>query len=151
MDAPALLPGLILQHLPSGRHKARLVRLASQLSLSYRCLQEQLQETSQPASGHPALPCQKRSDLYAALLSPALLTATAQSSALSLSHPGAIAVPTHSPTSDTALQRRTRPDNFQVHPQCPFQGMRPKNREQPVAMEETSPKDHHLLQLPSHL
>lgn len=35
MDAPALLPGLILQHLQGSRDKVKLFTLAFEVSLSY--------------------------------------------------------------------------------------------------------------------
>ena len=48
MDAPALLLGLILQHLQSSVDKDKLFILASEVSLSYGHLQKQLHETKPP-------------------------------------------------------------------------------------------------------
>lgn len=63
MDAPALLPGLIFQHLQGGRNKVQLLTLAFKVSLSYGHLENQLRETSCPAyaSIHTGLfhPCLK--------------------------------------------------------------------------------------------
>lgn len=48
MDAPALLLGLILQHLKSSGDKDKLFILAFEVSLSYGHLQQQLHETKPP-------------------------------------------------------------------------------------------------------
>ena len=48
MDAPALLLGLILQHLQSSGDKDKLFILAFEVSLSYGHLQKQLHETKPP-------------------------------------------------------------------------------------------------------